>query len=467
MSRILIVDDERDMRWILANILRTEYYEISEAESGEQALNVIRKERPELVLLDKMIPGKMDGIEVLRQVKSIDSSICVIMITAIGDSKSIVNAVKMGAFDYILKPFDDEELLITVSRALEQRSLSLEVIELRARLEHRETLESVMGSSETIRSIHKQIEKVAGTDFTVLLQGESGTGKEVVARAIHQLSQRRNKPFVAVDCGAIPDTLVESELFGYEKGAFTGADARKEGQFELANTGTIFLDEIGNIPYPVQKKMLRLIQERKVQHLGGKKLIDVDVRIIAATNENLSAQIDKGDFRSDLYYRLNEFKITLPNLRERKDDIPFLADKFLKETSAELKKGVKGFSNDALKKLMSYQWKGNIRELKNVIRRAVLLCDDRVGIEHLIFDHQQVPAYLCFQDYIDPKNIRPLKEVNRQILSMVEKEAISNALLFTKGNKNRASRILDIDYKTLLTKIKAYGIDYRELARKQ
>ena len=463
MSRILIVDDERDMRWILSNILRTENYEISEAESGEQALNVIKKNTPELVLLDKMIPGKMDGIEVLKQVKNHDPSISVIMLTAIGDSKSIVKAVKMGAFDYIIKPFDDEELLITVSRALEQRSLSLEVKELRERLENRESLESVMGSSETIRHIHKQIEKVAETDFTVLLQGESGTGKEVVARAIHQLSPRRDRPFIAVDCGAIPDTLVESELFGYEKGAFTGADARKEGQFELANTGTIFLDEIGNLPYPVQKKMLRLIQERKVQHLGGKKLINVDVRIIAASNENLSAQIDQGAFRNDLYYRLNEFMITLPKLRERKDDIPFLADKFIKETSNELKKAVKGFSHEAMKKLMSYHWKGNIRELKNVIRRAALLCEDKVGIEHLIFDHEKIPSYFCFQDYVDPQNIRPLKEVNKQIVGMVEKEAISNALVFTKGNKNRASRILEIDYKTLLTKIKNYGINTMEL----
>lgn len=463
MSQILIVDDERDMRWILASILKTERYEISEAESGEKALEVIKKNPPELVLLDKMIPGKMDGIEVLKQVKSIDPSISVIMLTAIGDSKSIVKAVKMGAFDYIIKPFDDEELLITVSRAMEQRSLSIEVKKLREKLENRESLESVMGSSETIRTIHKQIEKVAETDFTVLLQGESGTGKEVVARAIHQLSPRRDRPFIAVDCGAIPDTLVESELFGYEKGAFTGADSRKEGQFEIASTGTIFLDEIGNLPYPVQKKMLRLIQERKVQHLGGKKLIDVDVRIIAATNENLSEQIDKGAFRSDLYYRLNEFMITLPNLRERKDDIPFLADKFLKETSTELKKEVKGFSHDAVKKLMAYQWKGNIRELKNVIRRAVLLCEKKIGLEHLIFDHEQVPSYFCFQDYIDPQHIRPLKEVSRQIVAMVEKEAISNALAHTKGNKNRASRILEIDYKTMLTKIKTYGINIMEL----
>ncbi len=463
MSRILIVDDERDMRWILANILKSENYDISEAESGEKAINMIKKFSPELVILDKMIPGKMDGIEVLKQIKKLDSSISVIMLTAIGDSKSIVKAVKMGAFDYIVKPFDDEELLITVSRALEQRSLSLEVKKLRERLENRESLESVMGSSETIRTIHKQIEKVAETDFTVLLQGESGTGKEVVARAIHQLSPRHDKPFIAVDCGAIPDTLVESELFGYEKGAFTGADTRKEGQFELANNGTIFLDEIGNLPYPVQKKMLRLIQERKVQHLGGKKLIDVNVRIIAATNENLTAQIDQGAFRSDLYYRLNEFMITLPNLKDRKDDIPYLADKFLKETAKELKKEVKGFSQEAMKKLMAYQWKGNIRELKNVIRRAVLLCNDKVGLEHLIFDHEQIPSYFCFQDYIDPNNIRPLKEVSKQIVTMVEKEAISNALIFTKGNKNRASRILEIDYKTLLTKIKSYGINTMEL----
>ena len=465
MNQILIVDDERDMRWIISNILKLEGYETSEASCGEKALGMIRKNPPELILLDKMMPGNMDGIEVLEKIKTIDSSIYVIMLTAIGDTKTIVKTIKSGAFDYLTKPFDDEELLLTVKRALKQRSLSIEVKNLRRKLDNRQSLESVMGSSEPIRRIHKQIEKVSVTDFTVLIQGKSGTGKEVVAQAIHDLSLRKDEPFIAVDCGAIPDTLVESELFGYEKGAFTGADSRKEGQFELANSGTIFLDEIGNLPFSVQKKMLRLIQERKVQHLGGKRLIPINVRIIAATNENLTTQIDKGEFRSDLYYRLNEFMITLPELRERKNDIPFLAEKFLKETNSELNKKVTGFTSEAMKKIISYQWKGNIRELKNVIRRAVLLCEDIIGIEYLIFDYEKVPTYFNFQDYIEPQKIRPLKKLNKQIIGMVEREAISNALIFTKGNKNRASRLLEIDYKTLLTKIKIYGINTMELVQ--
>lgn len=463
MNKILVVDDENDIRKFLSELLLSVGFSVKQAESGDIALKMIEQEPPDLVLLDQVLPGKLDGIQLLKKIKTIDATIMVIILTGYGEVKTAVDAMKIGAYDYLTKPFENDELILSVKRALESRSLSLEVKNLKQKLAYRDTLESLMGSSLSIKRIHSQIEKVASTDFTVFIQGESGTGKEIVAQAIHSLSLRRNGAFVAVDCGAIPDTLVESELFGYERGAFTGADARKEGQFELANQGTIFLDEISNLPFQVQKKLLRLIQEKKVQHLGGKKLLSVDVRIIAATNENVVKLIEQGHFRNDLYYRLAEFVILMPPLRERENDILFLSKRFLKETNNELNKSIKGFTEEAEKVLMTYTWKGNVRELKNVVRRAVLLAEKIIGTEHLIFDTPGIRN--LERDYcrISFDESCSLKKLTKRVVGSVERQAIKKVLIKTGGNKNKAARLLEVDYKTLHTKIKNYGINVQKI----
>ena len=401
------------------------------------------------------MPGEMDGIDLLKKIKTTRPEIQVIILTAYGDIGSAVEATKLGAYDYLTKPFENERLRITIKRALESQKLTQEVLQLKIELKKEFDLESIMGTSSEIKKIFEQVNKVACTHFTVLIEGESGTGKEIVAHAIHRASLRGNGPFVAVDCGAIPETLIESELFGYEKGAFTGADRGKKGQFELADNGTIFLDEIGNLPYHVQNKLLRMIQERQIQKLGGKQAFPIDVRIIVATNIPLLKLVEERKFRSDLYYRLNEFKIELPPLRKRKEDIPFLAKEFIEEGNLELKKNVKGLQKDSLTMLIHHHWPGNVRELKNVIKRAVLLAEDVIEPSHLIFDNgAPAPLPVLLEEEITED--MSLKEVAK----MAEKRAIERAIVKSTGNKSKASKILHIDYKTLLSKIKEYHIRY-------
>jgi two-component system nitrogen regulation response regulator GlnG len=408
------------------------------------------------------MPGEMDGIELLAKIKTTKPEIQVIMLTAYGDIRSAVKATKLGAYDYFTKPFENGHLLLTIRRALENQKLTQEVLQLKNELKKELQLESLMGTSPEIKKIFDRITKVACTNFTVLIEGESGTGKEIVANAIHWASLRRDAAFVAVDCGAIPDTLIESELFGYEKGAFTGADREKKGQFELANHGTIFLDEIDNLPYHVQSKLLRMIQERKISKLGGKHASPVDVRIIVSSNIPLVKLVEEGKFRSDLYYRFNEFKIELPPLRKRKDDIPFLAKKFIDEGNMELSKNVKGLHKDSLAMLINYHWSGNVREFKNVIKRAVLLAEDLIEPSHLIFDN--VTLHLPVIPEIIPeektKEGVSLREITKRAVHLVEKREIERALFKSSGNKSKASLMLKIDYKTLLTKINEYQIKY-------
>jgi DNA-binding NtrC family response regulator len=456
MNRILIVDDEKDMRWLLSNFLKEDGYTIDEAEDCRHALNFLKKDSPpDLILLDLRMPGEMDGIDLLKEIKTILPEIQVIILTAYGNIGSAVEAIKLGAYDYLTKPFENERLRLTIKRALENQKLTQEVLQLKIELMKELDLESIMGTSLEIKKLFEQVSKVASTHFTVLIEGESGTGKEIVAQAIHRTSLRGNAPFVAVDCGAIPDTLIESELFGYEKGAFTGADREKKGQFELADNGTIFLDEIGNLPYHVQNKLLRMVQERQILKLGGKHAFPIDVRIIVSTNIPLLKLVEKEKFRSDLYYRLNEFKIELPPLRGRKEDIPFLAKEFIEEGNFELKKNVKGLQKDSLAMLIQHHWPGNVRELKNVIKRAVLLAEDVIEPSHLIFDNG-VPAPLPVSLEEEITEDMSLKEVAK----MAEKRAIERAIVKSTGNKSKASKILHIDYKTLLSKIKEYHIRY-------
>ena len=460
MNRILIVDDEKDMRWFLSKMLKEEGYIIDEAEDYGDALNILKKNSPpDLILLDLKMPGEMDGIDLLKEIKTTRPEIQTIILTGHGNIGSAVEAIKLGAYDYLTKPFENERLRLTIQRALESRKLIQEVLQLKNELKKEFDLESIMGTSPEIKKIIERVNKVAGTQFTVLIEGQSGTGKEIVANAIHRASLRGDGPFVAVDCGAIPDTLIESELFGYEKGAFTGADREKKGQFELADNGTIFLDEIGNLPYLIQNKLLRMIQERKIQKLGGKHAIPVNVRIIVASNIPLLKLLEEKKFRSDLYYRLNEFKIELPPLMRRKGDIPFLVKQFIEEGNLELKKNVSGLHKDSLMMLIDYSWPGNVRELKNVIKRAVLLAGKLIEPSHLIFDNG-VPTPLPVLAEEKITEDVPLKQVAKKAAYLAEKNAIIQTLGKCGGNKSKVSKMLKIDYKTLLSKIKEYHIRY-------
>jgi len=460
VNNILIADDEKDMRWLLSNILKEDGYAVFEAEDCRHALGFLRKNSPpDLVLLDLRIPTETDGMDLLKKIKEINLEIRVIILTAYGSIGSAVEAIKLGAYDYLTKPFQNERLRLTIRRALESQALTREVNQLKTDFEKDLDLESIMGRGQEIRKVFDRIKKVASTNFTVLIEGESGTGKEIVAKAIHKASLRKNGLFIAVDCGAIPDTLIESELFGYERGAFTGADREKKGQFELANNGTIFLDEIGNLPYHVQNKLLRMIQERKIQKLGGKRALPIDVRIIVATNIPLLQLVKGGKFRSDLYYRLNEFKIELPPLRKRKEDVPFLTQEFIKEGNEELRKNVKGLSKESLAILINHYWPGNVRELKNIIKRSVLLAEEVIEPSHLIFDQDTIPLH---QPTLPEEAAEgaSLREITKNALYLVEKREIERALFRSAGNKSKASKMLKIDYKTLLSKIKEYQITY-------
>jgi len=372
MAKIVIVDDNKNMQIILQNLLVDEGYDVIPATNGRDGLKAIIEQLPDLVLLDIRLP-EMNGIDLLQQITKLEKEILVIMITAYGDIETAVETMKLGAYDYITKPFVNEELKMVIRKALDTSELKQEVKILRQKLEVKKSDDILMGSSPEIMRILKQVELVASTDMSVIIQGKSGTGKEVIAKLIHNKSKRKNKSFIPIDCGAIPDTLVESELFGYQKGAFTGASSAKKGKFEIANGGTLFLDEITNLPTSAQAKILRVIQEKKITKVGSTELVNIDVRIIVATNRDIIRAVKESSFRDDLFHRLNEFTITLPQLKERKNDIPIIAEQFLKEANIELEKKIKGFLPKAMSILESYAWPGNVRELKHVIKKAVLL----------------------------------------------------------------------------------------------
>jgi DNA-binding NtrC family response regulator len=397
----------------------------------------------------------MDGMEVLDKMKKINKELIIIMLTAYGDVRGAVEAMKLGAFDYVTKPFDNEELTLIIKNALRTQYLSKEVEVLRKRLGEKTAIDKFVGESPAIKQVLKQVDIIAPTNMTAIIQGESGTGKELIAQMIHQKSRRSDKPFVAVDCGAIPETLVESELFGYEKGAFTGADARKEGKFEQADSGTLFLDEIGNLSESIQMKLLRVIQERKIQHLGGKKDIKVDVRIIVATKVNLYNAMKAGKFRDDLFHRLNEFYIDLPPLSERKEDIPVLAEYFLEEANNALSKNIKGFSRrggEAMEILLSYDWPGNVRELKNLVKRAALLCDS----EYILANHLSLNIW-------SQNNLKLTDGLNltvsfKDATKEFQRDLIKKTLERADGNKTKAAKILQINRKALYRKIRSLDL---------
>lgn len=375
-KKILIVDDELGARESLKIILKGSKYDLLMAASGKEALKLFEQERPHITLLDIIMPH-LDGLKVLEKIKRIDAKAVVIMITAAKSIKTAVEAMKLGAYDYITKPFNVDEIRLIVKKAFSNLDLVGEVEYLRAEIGRIYGLDNIVGKTKVMKNIFSLIKQVADSKLTVLIQGESGTGKELVAKAVHFNSSRKNKPFIDVNCAAIPDTLMESELFGHQKGAFTGAYERKLGRFELANGGTLFLDEIGDLSLSNQSKILRFLQERQFTTIGGSKPVMVDVRVIAATNKNLEKSMRDGSFRDDLYYRMNVFPIFIPPLRERKEDIPLLVNHFIRK-SAQQGKDVKGISHKALELLNNYHWPGNVRELENVVERAVALCSKSI-----------------------------------------------------------------------------------------
>jgi two-component system nitrogen regulation response regulator GlnG len=477
---VLIVDDDLALLQALPEALRLRLdgVTVDTADSATAALDRITAGDYDAIVTDIKMPG-MDGLDLLAELRAHWPDIPTLMITGHGEHDLVVHALRGGAYDFIQKPIDRDYFVASLSRAIQMRALSRRVKEQQLALErHLNDLETIveertrelrqtnkviespfrwmMGPSGQMEKVVQQIKQVADSPLSVLVEGETGTGKELVARAIHQLSARREKPFVAVDCGAIPDTLIESELFGYEKGAFTGAHQRKEGQFQLSEGGSLFLDEIVNLPLPTQAKLLRALQERQVQPLGSKKPVPVDVRIIAASNVPLEQEVRAGRFRQDVYYRVNEFGITLPPLRER-DDILHLANEFLPEAGTELGRPCRKISEAAAQVLLRYRWPGNVRELRNVIRRAMLLASDVIEPEHLsVLPVDPCPA-AALRRGLAPVD-SSLREIAEAAAAAAEQQAIRQVLQATKGNKSEAARLLRTDYKTLHLKMKQFGI---------
>lgn len=456
-EHVLVVDDEQAVRQLLCRLVRQEGYEPLEAADGETALALIRRQPPDLVLLDIKLPG-IDGMEVLRQAKKLDRDLPVVMVTSNGQVRDAVAALRAGAHDYLVKPFEHADVIRSLHSARTARGLRRTIQRLSVRSPEAAWLRERMGPSDAISRVCADVVRVAASDFTVLIIGETGTGKELVAQAVHQFSPRSALPFVPVDCGAVPETLFESELFGHRRGAFTGADRNKPGKFELAGAGTLFLDEIGNMPLTCQAKLLRAVQERAAYPVGGTVPIAIEARLLAASNTDLDAAVAKGRFREDLYFRLNEFVIAIPPLRERPADIIYLIRRFIDETNRELGKSVEGVSERAMEQLLASRWPGNVRQLRTVIRRAVLLAERLIEEQHLSL--KMAPASVAGEPMDAPLALEreSLKELVRRTTASVEKTALLEALRKTGGNKAEAARLLRIDYKTVLTKAKEYGL---------
>ena len=457
ISRILVVDDEAEIRDILTHLLEKEGFKVITAPDGHQAMQKICLETPDAVILDVCMPG-LNGMELLKKIKEISGDLPVVLITAYGDIHQAVEALKEGAYDYLVKPFDNNEVIRIIRHALSERQLKKKLKTITDWNENFNLTQS-MGLSDKIVSLMADIQRVAESDFSVVIMGETGSGKELVAQAIHLNSARSKAPFMAVDCGAIPETLMESELFGHEKGSFTGAEHQKLGKFELAHGGTLFMDEITNMPLGSQTKLMRAIQDRMFYRVGGIKPVKMDIRLIVATNRDIQEMGASGAFRMDLYYRLNEFTINVPPLRERKEDIPYLAKRFLDMANIELNKLITGFSEDAIETLMSNSWPGNVRQLRSVVRRAALVAKDVITEKDLSIKRTSVPGFpFSLKVECTPWNYSSLHEIVHQSVLAVEREVLTNVLKITGGNKARAARLLQVDYKTIHTKVKKFGI---------
>jgi DNA-binding NtrC family response regulator len=451
---ILIVDDDEIMQQTLSDVLKKKGYEIFSVSSGNGALSIIKKNIIDLVLLDMRLPD-VDGIEVLKKIKELDTEILVIMMTAYSDVQTAVSAMKSGAYHYINKPFELEELKLLIEKGLETKSLINEVRRLHRQQKEEFQNSHIHGVSPQIQYVKELIGMISKTHKTsVLIQGESGTGKELAANAIHYNGKRSNKPLMKINCSAIPDTLLESELFGYEKGAFTDAKNTKKGLFELADGGTVFLDEIGDMKPFLQSKILRVLENQTFMRVGGEREIKVDVRIIAATNKNLEALVREGVFRKDLYYRLKVMVIEMPPLRERAEDILLLSNLFIEENNREHNKNIRGFNEEAKKFLVQYHWPGNVRELKNVIERAMILTDqDLLSPKQLPFELRQTGGF--DRAVSAPELIEITDEIS---LDHVEKMHLIKVLKRLEWNKSKASKVLGISRATLRAKIKKYNL---------
>ena len=496
--QVMVVDDDLAMCGFLRTFLASRGYDALTITNADEALRRFQNDRPMAVLLDVVLPGMMDGLGALAAFKKIDKDIPIIVISGQGRTSTVVQAMKLGATDFVSKPFDDSELEVLLSNALRQRQLSQEVATLREQLKRQSKYTMLSGASEAMNEVRDLIEHVADTDVTVLVRGESGTGKELVARALHERSLRKDKPFVKVNCAALPAELLESELFGFEKGAFTGAIQHKPGKFEFANHGTIFLDEIAEMSFPLQAKLLQVVQDGEFSRLGGKADVQVDVRLIAATNRNLEAAVAEGQFREDLYFRLNVVTISLPPLRERREEIPVLVDHFLKKYAVQYNKPVAQVSAELHQQFMAYDWPGNVRQLENLIKRMIVLGTEAPILKEL----QQPPTPFASRSLSIAFPPRPngvpqpampppaaaaaavtngngvanapaadagvsaasdgsvsLKEIARSAAREAERELIQRMLTRTCWNRKEAAEILGISYKALLYKIKENGLD--------
>ena len=454
---ILVVEDDASMGFFLSEAMRKEGYGVDVVASGEEALERIAQDRFNLVILDLRLPS-MDGMEVLANIKVTNPELVVIMITAHGSKDTAIEAIRKGAYDYFTKPLDLNEMRVVVRRALEREHLQDELKKLKETVERRRGFYNIVGNSKGMRDVFDMAETVFDNDVTVLITGESGTGKELIAEAIHYNSPRRAKPFVKLNCVAIPETLLESELFGYEKGAFTGATRQKPGKFELANHGTLLLDEIGDMSLSIQAKLLRVLQEREVERVGGVKPIKVDVRIMASTNQDLAQLVREGRFREDLYFRLNVLPIHIPSLKERREDIPLLLDHFVNLYKTRFNKDIEGFSEEAMDILMGHSWPGNVRELENVVQRAIILAKERVIQEWGLPPEIRRQKKESSLDLEKLETNLPLNETVEMIVAEVEKKLIAQALDEVDWKREKAASLLGTSLKTLYNKMKKYGL---------
>ncbi len=453
-GRVLVVDDEERIRTILAAILKDEHYEVATASDGIEAMNKIGDFAPQVAIVDLQMP-RMSGMETIERMMQVDKRIVIVVLTAHGSIQSAVQVTKHGVYDYLTKPFDNEQMLHVIRRAMQHHQLAAEVNDLKKKLGKQYGLESIVGESEPMRKVREEIKRIANTDAAVLIEGESGTGKELAARAIHYESLRNEGPLVVVDCGSVPISIIESEFFGHERGAFTDARDQRIGRFEEANSGSIFLDEIGELPMDAQTKLLRVLQEKEFMRVGGSSPVRVDVRVIAASNKNLEEQMKNGRFREDLFYRLNVLRLLIPPLRERKEDIPTYANYFVEKHKDTIHRGTCTISDEAIQVLMSHDWGGNVRELENAIQRAMLsMKNNKIQASDFSFlSRRDIPNTIQFNGE---------DGMERYIKSLVEnseRDIIIKVLRETDWNRINAATKLKVSRKTLFNKMQQYKID--------
>ena len=449
--RVLLADDEATIRKVITLLLKEQGYEVKAVNNGREAVNALMDFQPDVILLDQQMPV-LTGVEALEEIKRIRPNQVVVFVSAFGSISLAVDAIKKGAYDFIEKPFDNDNLLLTVQRAIEHSRMKSEIRTLKTQLKQHQHI--IIGENSGLRHVVDQVKRVAEMQVTVLINGESGTGKELIASAIHHYSKRSDNPFITLNCGAIPLSLIESELFGHEKGAFTDAKEAKAGSFERAHGGTIFLDEIGELPLEAQVKLLRVLEEHKITRVGGKQSIPIDIRIVAATNRKLEDEVERGAFRLDLYYRINVFNITLPPLRERKDDIPLLVEYFINKHNKALQLTIRNITQDAMEKITQYEWPGNVRDLENAIQSAMILASsdviqtDNLPIRIRGYEQSEPPIRIVSE------SAGNIKEINAQ----AEKELIQDTLLKYNNNRTLTADHLQISRKTLFNKMKRYGL---------